>query len=36
MPTQQPVVERMGVALRELTKPAKLTIELRQVPRGSV
>jgi peptide/nickel transport system substrate-binding protein len=32
MPAQQPILERMGVALRELAKPAKLTIELRQVP----
>jgi peptide/nickel transport system substrate-binding protein len=32
MPAQQPLLERMGVALRELAKPAKLTVELHQVP----
>jgi peptide/nickel transport system substrate-binding protein len=32
MPAQQPILERMGVALRDLAKPAKLTIELHQVP----
>ena len=32
MPAQQPLLERMGVAVRELAKPAGLTIEIRQVP----
>ncbi len=32
MPAQQPLLERMGVALRELAKSANLTVELRQVP----
>jgi peptide/nickel transport system substrate-binding protein len=32
MPAQQPLLERMGVALREMAKAANLTIEIRQVP----
>jgi peptide/nickel transport system substrate-binding protein len=32
MPAQQPLLERMGVALRELAKPAGLTVEIHQVP----
>jgi len=32
MPTQQPILERMGVALRDLAKAGNLTIELHQVP----
>jgi peptide/nickel transport system substrate-binding protein len=32
MPSQQPLLERMGVALRDLAKAGNLTIELHQVP----
>ena len=32
MPAQQPLLERMGVALREFAKPAGLMVEIRQVP----
>jgi len=32
MPAQQPLLERMGVALREFAKPAGLTVEIHQVP----
>lgn len=32
MPAQQPLLERMGVALRELAKPANLAVEIHQVP----
>jgi peptide/nickel transport system substrate-binding protein len=32
MPSQQPLLERMGVALRDLAKAGNLTVELHQVP----
>ena len=32
MPAQQPILERMGVALRDLAKAGNLTVELHQVP----
>jgi len=32
MPAQQPVLERMGVALRDIAKAANITIDIRQIP----
>jgi hypothetical protein len=32
MPAQPPLLERMGVAMRELAKPAGLAVEIHQVP----